>query len=288
MMEIQLFKTLWGHEGALAEAAVLCQEAGFHGIEGPVPSDPGEREAFIATLGEASLDLIAEVCTATPPGFYVPTPGATPDDHLRSLREGIERSLPASPRFINTMAGSDAWTFREKVDFHAAIVSLEAEYGIAISVETHRGRPLNSAWVARDILLEVPGLKLTCDFSHFVVVAERLVMDEHPDILTLCADHAFHLQTRVGYNQGPQVPDPRAPEHAGDLAAHERWWDEIWESQLRRGFTVSTLTPEFGPDGYLHCEPFTRKPVADLWDVNRWIALRQRDRFQELHPDKTT
>jgi hypothetical protein len=34
--------------------------------------------------------------------------------------------------------------------------------------------------------------------------------------------------------------------------------------------------------------PSPKKPVADLWDVNRWIALRQRDRFQELHPDKTT
>lgn len=288
MMELQLFKTLWGHDGPIAAASGLCLESGFRGIEGPVPADAAERESFIATLAGAGLDLIAEVCTATPAGCYVPRPGATPADHLQSLREGIERSLPASPRFINTMAGSDAWTFREKVDFHADIVALEREYGIAISVETHRGRPLNSAWMARDILLEVPDLKLTCDFSHFVVVAERLVMDEHPDILALCADHAFHLQTRVGYAQGPQVPDPRDPWHAADLAAHERWWDEIWNSQVRRGFSVSTLTPEFGPDGYLQCEPFTRKPVADLWDVNRWIALRQRDRFQTTQPDETT
>ena len=284
-MELQLFKTLWGHEGSLEEAAALCCESGFRGIEGPVPSDPVEREAFVAILASAGLDLIAEVCTSTSPGLYVPEPGATPEMHLQSLREGIERSLHAGPRFVNTMAGSDAWTFGEKVAFHAAIVGLESEYGIPISVETRRGRSLNSAWTTRDILLEVPDLKLTCDFSHFVVVAERLVMDEHPDILTLCADRAFHLQTRVGYAQGPQVPDPRAPEHAGDLVAHERWWDEIWSSQMRRGFEVSTLTPEFGPDGYLHCEPFTGKPVANLWEVNRWIALRQRDRFSQLYSD---
>jgi hypothetical protein len=132
----------------------------------------------------------------------------------------------------------------------------------------------------------VPDLKLTCDFSHFVVVAERLVLDEEPDILALCCEHAFHLQTRVGYAQGPQVPDPRGPEHALDLAAHESWWDEIWKSPSARGIDVATLTPEFGPDGYLHCEPYTGKPVANLWEINRWIALRQRERFFNQHPDK--
>ncbi len=285
-MELELFKTLWGHEGSIAGAVALCQEAGFSGIEGPVPRSDEGREAFVGTLRDSGLSLIAEVCTATPPGFYVPTPHATPEQHLISLREGIEWSLPAAPRFINTMAGADSWSFRQKVDFHSAIVGLEKEYGISISVETHRGRPLNSSWMARDILLEVPDLKLTCDFSHFVVVAERLVLEEEPDILKLCCEHAFHLQTRVGYAQGPQVPDPRAPEYSEALAAHERWWDEVWKSQISRGVEVATLTPEFGPDGYLHCEPFTEKPVANLWEINRWIALRQRERFINQYPDK--
>jgi hypothetical protein len=48
---------------------------------------------------------------------------------------------------------------------------------------------------------------------------------------------------------------------------------------MDRGFDRITLTPEFGPDGYLHCQPFTGKPVADLWEINQWIALRQRGRL---------
>lgn len=276
-MNLKLFKTLWGHDGTLPEAIAACEEAGFSGIEAPVPEDAAD---FIQLLHDASLELIAEICTVTEPGFYVPRPHASVADHLHSLREGIERSLPASPRFINTMCGSDAWTFAEKIAFHSAIPELEKEYGIAISAETHRGRSLNGPWITRDILLEIPELKITCDFSHFVVVSERLVLDEGPEILEICCQHAHHLQTRVGYAQGPQVPDPRAPEYAAPLAAHERWWDAVWESQAARGFTEATLTPEFGPDGYLQCEPFTGSPVADLWDVNRWIAHRQRDRFQ--------
>jgi hypothetical protein len=283
-MRLQLFKTLWGHSGTIEEAVALCREAGFDGIEGPVPLDPAERRAFVATLAEAGMPLIAEVCTATTPGLYVPRPGASPGEHLGSLRAGIERSLEAAPLFVNTLAGSDAWSFSEQVDFHAALVEMENEYDLAISVETHRGRPLNSAWATAAILREVPGLKLTCDFSHFVVVAERLVLDEEPAILQLCADHAWHLQTRVGYDQGPQVPDPRAPEYAEALAAHERWWDRVWESQEARGFERSTLTPEFGPDGYLQCEPYSGKPVADLWEINTWIGQRQRERAVNREP----
>lgn len=280
-MELKLFKTLWGHEGNLSEAIAACEEAGFSGIEAPVPEDTAD---FVAALRAASLDLIAEICTATDPGKYVPRPHQSVDDHLASLRKGIERSLPAAPLFINTMAGSDAWSFSEKVAFHSAIPELENEYSIAISAETHRGRSLNSPWITRDLLLEVPDLKITCDFSHFVVVSERLVLDEEAEILDLCCRHAFHLQTRVGYAQGPQVPDPRVPEYAAELAAHERWWDAVWDSQENRGFSISTLTPEFGPDGYLQCEPWTGKPVADLWEINRWIAYRQRERFQIRQP----
>jgi hypothetical protein len=41
------------------------------------------------------------------------------------------------------------------------------------------------------------------------------------------------------------------------------------------------MTPEFGPDGYLHLEPFTQEPVADLWELNRWIGGREKTRFKE-------
>jgi hypothetical protein len=83
----------------------------------------------------------------------------------------------------------------------------------------------------------------------------------------------------VGYAQGPQVPNPAAPEYADALAAHQRWWTQIWDAQRARGELVTTMTPEFGPDGYLHCAPFTREPVAELWEINRWMADTQRAHF---------
>ena len=279
-MELALFKTLWGHEGTLAEAIQLCKEAGFRGIEAPAPLDAGERSAFFGLLQAAGLQWIAEISTCTPSGVFVPVAGRSVEDHLQSLEESIILSLEGNPRFINTMAGYDAWSTRDAVRFFEGVVRLQEKHGIIISAETHRGRSTYSPWLTRDILLAVPDLRITCDFSHWCVVSERLILDEEPEILELASKHAYHIQPRVGYNQGPQVPDPRAPEYAAALEAHERWWTHVWDSMAARGMTEFTMTPEFGPDGYLQCAPFTRKPVADLWDLNRWIGLRQRDRFQ--------
>jgi hypothetical protein len=33
-----------------------------------------------------------------------------------------------------------------------------------------------------------------------------------------------------------------------------------------------TITPEFGPDGYLPQLPFTGQPVADLEEINRSLG----------------
>ena len=119
----------------------------------------------------------------------------------------------------------------------------------------------------------LPELRLTCDFSHWCVVCERLPDDEAA--LSLAIQHARHLHARVGYAQGPQVPDPRAPEYETELLAHESWWRRIAAAVAARGEVV-TATPEFGPDGYLHHSPFSNQPVADLAEINRWMAHRQR------------
>jgi hypothetical protein len=50
----------------------------------------------------------------------------------------------------------------------------------------------------------------------------------------------------------------------------------------RRGYQHTTLTPEFGPDGYLHHLPFTNVPVADLWSLNAWMAQREQQHFVEF------
>lgn len=274
-MELNIFKTLWGHSGSVAEAITDCREHGFDGIEGQVPSSPEAARRFKNELAGSGLEFIAEICTA---GSYVPERQATCEAHLESLRRHAEISLDCRPFFLTVIAGCDAWPVAESVDFFGSAMDVANELGTTMSFETHRSRSFYNPWTTQDILRQLPELKLTCDFSHWCVVCERL-MDTEPEIISLCARRAHHIHARVGYDQGPQVPHPAAPEFRPALEAHERWWTQIWQAQSARGMATSTLTPEFGPDGYLQCAPFTRQPVADLQEINRWMAARERERF---------
>jgi sugar phosphate isomerase/epimerase len=279
-MKLKLFKTMWGHPGDFASAVSACRQSGWEGIEGPPPSDALARRELRAQLLGEGLEYIAEVSTAVPaPGIYLPEREASIEEHLQSFREGAERATECGALFVSSMAGCDAWSCEQSVQFFGATDDVAREVGIVASFETHRGRSFYSPWVTRNILRQLPDLKLTCDFSHWCVVCERLI-DTEPQVLEVCFAHAHHIHARVGYDQGPQVPDPSAPEHAHDLHAHERWWSAIWDAHEAKGHSITTMTPEFGPDGYLHQLPHTRMPVADLQGVNAWMARRQRERFE--------
>jgi len=276
-MKLMLFRSLWTNGFDLDAAVADCHTGAFEGIEGPVAAS----DDFAAKLRDSGLPFIAEITTG---GGYVPDQTATLQDHLDSFHRKLEVSLDCGPRLATVLAGCDGWSLEAKVDFFGRGMEIAQEFGIPVSFETHRSRATFNPWVTRDLLRQLPDLHLTCDFSHWCCVSERLVMDEEPDLLAKCAERTLHIHARVGYEQGPQVPHPRAPEYLPALEAHERWWDTIWRAQEKNGARVSTMTPEFGPDGYLHTLPFGGTPVADLDEINHWMATRQRERFAQRNP----
>ncbi|HXP62767.1 MAG TPA: hypothetical protein VN829_19865 [Dongiaceae bacterium] len=275
-MKLTLVRHLWGvdHTPGLEAHLPRWREAGYEVVESAFHVSP-DRAGLLRFLKGSGWRWIAQVFSR---GF---TPGGTVREHLDSLRQQIEDCLEHRPLFFNAQSGSDTWSLAEAEDFYGAALELEPRLGVSLAHETHRLRCFGNPWTTRSILERYPGLKLTCDFSHWVCVAERLLEDCGP-ILQLAAQHCHHVHARVGYEEGPQVPDPRAPEWARHLAAHEGWWETIWASQQRRGLAVSTLTPEFGPAPYLHTLPFTQTPVADLADICDWQARRQAGRFADF------
>jgi len=266
-MKLEVMRHLWGVDEPWERVFPKIKDLGYAGIESPLP-EPNRASEFAGLLEKHDLSYVAMVFTG----------GANVDEHVKSLEEQIERAKGLAPLFINAHSGSDRWSADDAKRFYERALALRGKAGMRITHETHRGRVFYNPWITRDVLLALPELELTCDYSHWVCVAERLI-DSEIEILKLCADHAHHIHARVGYEQGPQVPDPRAPEYQRHVEAHERWWDLVWDSQQRRGFTTTTLTPEFGPSTYLHTLPFTNVPVADLWDVCNWQCKRQRTRF---------
>lgn len=272
-MQLQLVRHLWGVslDPSFTTHAPRWRDFGYTAIETPlfILSD---RAAFFRDLAEYRMDWIPQVFT----NDFSMTGNA--QVHLDSLRKQIEETLPHRPLFINAHSGVDSWNWAETDRFFAGALELETELGIAISHETHRMRCLATPWRSREVMDAFPSLKLTCDFSHWVCVCERL-LQEFDETLALAAEHCHHLHARVGFEEGPQVPDPSAPEYAPQVAAHESWWDLIWASQRRRGLATSTLTPEFGPAPYMARLPHTQMPVADLATVCDWMAARLRTRF---------
>lgn len=286
-MELLLLRSVWSGSSNLDALVEQTVEGGFSGIEGPIPKDKFQRQALRQHLSDRQLTFIAEATTGTDPNserdWWIPRGDRTIDDHLNDLKWTVDQAAEMGALFVSTMCGYDAWSWQQNVDFFGRALELESASGITISFETHRSRSLFNPWITRDLLQQFPDMKLTCDFSHWCVVCERLI-DTEWLILELCAQRAMHIHCRIGYAQHAQVPDPRAPEYAAALVAHERWWSLIWQAQAQRGMTQVTMTPEFLWDGYMQTLPFTGMPVADVWEITCWMAKRQRQQFNHSFP----
>ena len=69
-------------------------------------------------------------------------------------------------------------------------------------------------------------------------------------VIEALAPRFHHIHMRVGYDHGPQVPDPRADKWLPYTEGHERWWDAIQAAARERGAEEVTVTTEFGPPSY--------------------------------------
>lgn len=277
-MRLEIFRTLWGYRGSWQQALDEALSAGFDGLEARIPETAAQRAINARLLREQNVPYIATLFTSTP---VLPRQSDSPQVHLEDLRMKLDWAAELSPRLVNVLPGNDRWALSEQVDFFARAVELASTCGLHVCFEIHRGRSLYSPRVTLDVIRQVPELRFTSDISHWLVTCERL-LDDPADDLSAFIERVDHIQARVGYDQGPQVPHPGAPEYAEVLAFHQRHWESIWSSQEKRGLQSTTLTPEFGPDGYLHHLPFTDVPVADLWQLNQWMARCERQHFHRF------
>ncbi|NJR12824.1 sugar phosphate isomerase/epimerase [bacterium] len=198
-MELKCVRHLWGVEDSSEATFLKIQQKGYAGIEAPLPIT-GEAERFQGRLHDFGF-------------FYIPqifTQGRSVDQHLESFAQQVEACTAFKPVFINAHSGRDAWTEAESSRFFVQALEIEAQMGVTVAHETHRGRILYNPWVTSRLLTQFPTLKLCGDFSHWVCVCERL-LDTETEIIQQAAEQCLHVHARVGYEEGPQVPDPRAP-----------------------------------------------------------------------------
>ncbi len=267
-MKIRFVRGMWGMDRpSLAANLAMIKEGGFEAVEMGVPAEPAERKALRAELDRTGLALVAQQWTS----------GRTPEEHARSFGEQFRRAVEFKPLLVNSHTGKDWFTLEQNLVVFRAAEKLEAQTGIRTVHETHRGRALFTAPAAAALLLALPGLKLAADFSHWVNVHESF-MEDQVEALQKAIDAAWHIHARVGHPEGPQVTHPGAPEWKDAVEAHVGWWKRIAARHQKLGTAELTVCPEFGPFPYMTALPWTRQPVADLWEVNVFMKdlLKQR------------
>jgi sugar phosphate isomerase/epimerase len=274
-MKLNMVRHLWGSVGDPIELAKKYAGLGYTAIESPFHGSDDKNAEFAKVVQGLGMSWVAMAFTG----------GDSVQAHFDSFKQQIETGHKLGSTYMTAHTGSDAFSLAQSREFYGKVVEWEKSCPTSVGHETHRGRVFFNPWVTRDLLGEFPQLKLCTDLSHWVCVAERMLPD-CGDIIKLVARHTAHIHARVGFEEGPQVPDPSAAEYQYAVDAHIGWWKTIFTVQKSLGKTAITVTPEFGPQRYMHSIPHTDVPVADHFKVCEYMTARVKQAFSEWEQGK--
>ncbi|CAI7615992.1 unnamed protein product [Penicillium bialowiezense] len=257
MASVLRFRTVWGISPGKnyedwAKWFPTLKAQGYAGVEVDF-MDFSDLPSIRRLADEAGLE-ISVLIHAQWPSYAGPTPtGPTPQDLLESYRTKLEIAQTLKPYKINAHSGNERWTVDEAVEFYRGTLDVDAELGLAGKVchETHRNTAFYHPESTASVLKRVPKLKVTADFSHFVVVCERLldIYEEDKSAIRTIIPHVGHIHARMGTTQASQCPDPT---HEA-FKEERKYFESVWKQIIDVTATASepiTFVPEYGPFPY--------------------------------------
>ena len=261
-MEVIFFCPRWGSESlSWDEFCHKVKAAGYNGVEAGVSFDEAEKNEQANALKKYNLLLIGQYWQSFENNF---------EEHISSYRKHLDHLATLLPLKIDAQTGKDYFSSEQNNQLFEAAKKFTDSTGIAVAHETHRNKALFAAPVAKQYLLQNPGLPITADFSHWCNVSESFLEDQQ-ETIDIAVQHAVHIHARVGHTQSAQVTDPRLPEWQEALQYHLQWWKKIYQHHLQLNKSTLTITPEFGPAPYMMHHPATKEPLANQWDINCWM-----------------
>lgn len=268
--ELLLLATSWGFTGTMDEFCNKAREEGYNGIEVLWPREKKTQEELFAALEKYQLEL-GVLCAGFDSHYQKHF-----EEFVTMINDAATQTI-RRPLYINCHSGRDYFSYEQNKTFIDHTVRLSAQTGITICHETHRSRILFAAPVARHYIDTIPELRITFDVSHWCNVSESL-LDDQQETLDRTLLRVDHIHARIGYPEGPQVNDPRAPEWEPALQAHLHWWDKIVDAHRKANKRITILT-EFGPPDYMPTLPYTREPLGDQWAINAYMMQLLRQRY---------
>lgn len=271
-MKILYFCPLWGSEHLPFNT--FCQNVkhtGYDGVEMSLPLEKRKKSDMLYALDHAGLALIGQHYETTEPDF---------EKHKVLFKAYLENLADSPAIFINSQTGKDYYSFAQNSELINIASDIAAKTGKTILHETHRGKFSFAVHIMHEYLQKLPDIRITLDASHWCNVAESFLADQ-PQAMYAAIDRTDHIHARVGFEEGPQVTDPEAPEWQKALEIHASWWDRIVEKKRAEGRATLTITCEFGAPPYLTLLPYTKQPIAVQWDINvfmmKWLKRRYSD-----------
>ncbi|MES2731856.1 MAG: sugar phosphate isomerase/epimerase [Bacteroidota bacterium] len=272
-MILKFFCPRWGSE-QLSWDVFLQQvkDAGYDGVEYGIPNETpiSELDYVWEKFEKYGLEVI---------GQHYGTYDAHFPLHHDRYAAWLEKVRPYPMLRIDSQTGKDFFTFEQ----NKALIDLASEFtkstGTDLFHETHRNKFPFAAHITHMYLQQIPELKITLDASHWVCVAESYLEDQ-AEAMALAISRTEHIHARVGYPEGPQIPDPRVPEWQEAVQVHMAWWDQVVARKRSEGSNaLLTITPEFGPAPYMIALPFTRQPITSQWEVNAYMMNLLKARY---------
>lgn len=269
-MELKILCPQWGHEQLeIEDFFANVKASGYDGVDTWLPEDVTERKRFIRLLDEYDLLMVSHQHQAS---------GSNIDEFCKSFEYYLSLSLESDPILINSHSGRDFFTLEQQLRIIDIAENFSVKNNIRVAHETHRGRigfgPTNS----RELFRLRPNMKITADFSHWVCVTESYLENFEKE-LNEAIKRTEHIHARIGFNEGPQIPDPRSSFWQKEVDFFLRLWGKIIAHHQSIGTAFFTITPEFGPPPYMWTNIGDNSPVANQWDINLYLMNLLRDKF---------
>ena len=268
--KVLFFQTDWGFEGTTEVFIKKAKISGYDGIEIWSPIDPKKQIQISKLLKKHNMKVI----------FLCGSNSNLPfENSLSTYKEYLKNTIKLNPVAINSHTGSDFYTFSQNMRFIEEANKLSNHYNIPIYHETHRGRFSYSLPKTIEYIEKNKDLVLTLDISHWMVVHESL-LDKRTHLLKKIIKRSNHIHARVGFQEGPQVNDPAAPEWKSVVERHLNIWKSVIQ-KIQNEKKIPTITTEFGPPNYMPTLPNTQEPMTDQWMANLYIMKMLKKRLNE-------
>jgi len=267
---LRLFRSSWGLDLKSNPTKVFrtIRGLGYSGIEGSLldfGDNLEQRQNAVLAAAAEDLQIILSAYSSWHSYMGPFESNKSVEDHITALTSELEEisrvveCCPSSSKtvvHVNAHSGSDTWSEKEGVKYFSLVQENIQSFGKSIpsvSHETHRGRYLCCPFITCRLLEHVPDLRLTSDFSHWVVKTERLL--DTPEETEFLRDNIVpnidHIHARVGTPQSPQVANLDDPRVSRAVSRHYDWWRDIVTNK-RRAFvdeedSYITATIEYGP-----------------------------------------